>query len=160
MSDDDDRYWECIYCGEWDENIDHWRDCRKHPAKAEVAALHLERDEARRQLAGLLAIIHRDGGHYQGQHGTQKAVLDAVDLVLAERDRDCEGASWPQGGHWTREPADVEGEYLHRSWGDKAPKVFRLLVSMRPCEFSDYIHDPAYRWSTPLPPMPPVPEVE
>lgn len=36
-----------------------------------------------RQLADLLARIHRDGGHYQDEHGTDKAVKDA-DKIVAE----------------------------------------------------------------------------
>lgn len=32
-------------------------------------------------LGELLAIIHRDGGHYQGEYGTKKAVEDAIDIV-------------------------------------------------------------------------------
>ena len=36
-----------------------------------------DRDTARRWLGELLAIIHRDGGHYQAEHGNQKAVEDA-----------------------------------------------------------------------------------
>lgn len=36
-----------------------------------------DRDEARRQLGELLAIVHRDGGHYQSLHGDEKAVADA-----------------------------------------------------------------------------------
>lgn len=67
-------------------------------------------------------------------------------------------AAWPGEGHWTREPAEEEGEYLHRSWDDETPRIFRLLDGMRPCEFSDRLHDPAYRWSRPLPAMPPVEE--
>ncbi len=29
-------------------------------------------------LGELLAILHRDGGHYQSDHGTEKAVTDAI----------------------------------------------------------------------------------
>jgi len=33
-------------------------------------------------LGQLLAVIHRDGGHYQEKHGTEKAVYDAKDIVF------------------------------------------------------------------------------
>ena len=33
----------------------------------------------------LLAVIHRDGGHYEAEHGFDQAVKDAQALVLAER---------------------------------------------------------------------------
>ena len=36
-------------------------------------------------LARLLAVIHRDGGQYQHDHGTQKAVDDAITIIYAER---------------------------------------------------------------------------
>jgi len=32
-------------------------------------------------LNNLLAYIHRDGGHYQDKHGTEKAVADAIEKV-------------------------------------------------------------------------------
>lgn len=38
-------------------------------------------------LGELLATIHRDGGHYQIKHGTEKAVRDAIDIVLSMRAR-------------------------------------------------------------------------
>lgn len=37
------------------------------------------------QLFGLLAVIHRDDGSYREEHGTQKAVTDALAAVCAER---------------------------------------------------------------------------
>lgn len=33
----------------------------------------------------LLAVIHRDGGHYEQEHGTEQAITDAIDIVLQER---------------------------------------------------------------------------
>ena len=36
-------------------------------------------------LKELLAVIHRDGGHYVSKHGFDKAVSDAIDLVIEER---------------------------------------------------------------------------
>ncbi len=41
-------------------------------------------EAAQRQLGDLLAVIHRDGGHYQAEHGTEKAVADAL-RILPER---------------------------------------------------------------------------
>ena len=48
-----------------------------------------ERDEARRDLGEILAVIHRDGGHYTGEHGISKSVADAHATwaaVVRERD--------------------------------------------------------------------------
>jgi hypothetical protein len=44
--------------------------------KAALAALPEPMDEES-MLLNLLAVIHRDGGHYQAEHGTRKAVADA-----------------------------------------------------------------------------------
>lgn len=42
-------------------------------------------DLARRLLSELLAVIHRDGGHYEQTHGTEKAVADAMVTLATER---------------------------------------------------------------------------
>lgn len=52
-------------------------------------ALTNERDANAKWLGELLAVIHRDGGHYQSQHGDEKAVDEAhmiVARLLTERD--------------------------------------------------------------------------
>lgn len=67
------------------------------------ARLERERDELTRQheayvkmLGELLAVLHADGGHYRYEHGTEKAVADAItkyyELVkqLAEHKADAE----------------------------------------------------------------------
>lgn len=45
-------------------------------------------------LGELLAVIHGDGGHYQSEHGTEKATEDAIikiNLALMERiEKPCE----------------------------------------------------------------------
>lgn len=47
--------------------------------------LEVENAELATELGNLLAVIHRDGGQYQSQHGTAKAVADARDVVIALR---------------------------------------------------------------------------
>lgn len=37
------------------------------------------------QLGNLLAIIHRDGGHYESEHGTEKACADAMQRICDTR---------------------------------------------------------------------------
>lgn len=63
---------------EWlKSEVDHWKGASKEHAEART-----ERDE-------LLAVIHRDGGHYVGEHGVTKAVADAHATwaaVVQERD--------------------------------------------------------------------------
>ena len=54
-----------------------------------VRAMARERDEARRDLGEILAVIHRDGGHYTGEHGLSQSVADAHAtwaVVVRERD--------------------------------------------------------------------------
>lgn len=38
-----------------------------------------------RMLKGLLAIIHRDGGHYTEEHGLEKSYEDAIQIVANQR---------------------------------------------------------------------------
>lgn len=51
--------------------------------KAELEALREERTEA----GNLLAVIHRDGGHYTNAHGFKESIAKAVDEVLELRAR-------------------------------------------------------------------------
>lgn len=44
-----------------------------------------ESDFHESHLNDLLAVIHRDGGHYQEEHGTHKAVVDAIAVIHADR---------------------------------------------------------------------------
>jgi len=37
---------------------------------------------AKHLLSELLAVIHGDGGYYEGEHGTEKATRDAIKKVL------------------------------------------------------------------------------
>ncbi len=57
--------------------------------KSALAALPEPMDEES-MLLNLLAVIHRDGGHYQVEHGTRKAVADACKewqrlILIAEK---------------------------------------------------------------------------
>lgn len=54
-----------------------------------VRAMACERDEARRDLGAILAVIHRDGGHHTGEFGVSQSVADAHAtwaVVVRERD--------------------------------------------------------------------------
>lgn len=54
-----------------------------------VRAMARERDEARRDLGALLAVIHGDGGHHTGEFGVSQSVADAHAtwaVVVRERD--------------------------------------------------------------------------
>lgn len=42
-------------------------------------------DATEYRLGSLLAVIHRDGGHYQTEHGTEKACADAELAVHVQR---------------------------------------------------------------------------
>lgn len=44
-----------------------------------------------RSLSNLLAVIHRDGGHFQQEHGAQKSIEAAEKVVIGERS---EASEW------------------------------------------------------------------
>ena len=39
----------------------------------------------REAISNLLAVIHRDGGHYEAKHGLLKAIEDAEHIIVNER---------------------------------------------------------------------------
>ena len=41
-------------------------------------------NNTKHHLSNLLARIHRDGGHYEAEHGTERAAMDADFLVVAQ----------------------------------------------------------------------------
>lgn len=53
------------------------------PAVAVGSELYLHHAPIPEGLLDLLAIIHRDGGHYTDEHGIDKAINDAKDKVWA-----------------------------------------------------------------------------
>lgn len=59
---------------------------------AKLSSETAAREKAERRLGDLLAIIHRDGGHYTNAHGVAKSVEDAH-LVWADLTRKLEAAS-------------------------------------------------------------------
>mgnify|MGYP006277175229 CR=1 FL=1 len=65
-------------------------DSREPPHYAQQLAMQrYAAERANTALGNLLARIHRDGGHYQAQHGLEKALADAHNVVaslLAESD--------------------------------------------------------------------------
>jgi len=63
------------------ERLSEYASTSLAPALMRQAADMLEADAQR--LSNLLARIHRDGGHYEVEHGTDKAVADA-DLKVAQ----------------------------------------------------------------------------
>jgi len=60
-------------------DCDGHHDGSCHQRRIDVLRAALERAE--RDRNNLLARIHRDGGHYHQQHGTDKAVADAHEIV-------------------------------------------------------------------------------
>lgn len=50
-----------------------------------IAELTAERDDAHKDLGNLLAIIHRDGGHYAEEHGKSEAYDQAVAVCASYR---------------------------------------------------------------------------
>lgn len=52
--------------------------------KAERDEAIRTRDEIHHQLLNLLALAHRDGGHYVDEHGVEKSIADARDVMWRE----------------------------------------------------------------------------
>jgi hypothetical protein len=46
---------------------------------SQVAGLTEGAEKLRGHLGNLLAVVHGDGGHYEAEHGTDKAVVDALE---------------------------------------------------------------------------------
>ena len=42
---------------------------------------------AKHYLGELLAVIHGDGGHYQGIHGNEQATKDALEIIYTLRNQ-------------------------------------------------------------------------
>jgi hypothetical protein len=60
--------------------------------------------QEQRVLGGLLAIIHGDGGHYQAEHGTAKAVEDAITKWNALTQASRKSAPETEGNVFSRYP--------------------------------------------------------
>jgi len=60
--------------------------CPKHGTKDAdtIEALTAENARLREHLGELLATLHGDGGHYEAEHGTDKAVTDAIARYYAK----------------------------------------------------------------------------
>ena len=57
----------------------------EHDLWHQLQAAEGARRLAEQERGNLLAVIHRDGGHYISEHGLEKAQADAEAMVLAER---------------------------------------------------------------------------
>lgn len=73
-----------------DEGRTHYDGCyieRGHHncAITEIESLRAQLAVEQQAVGNLLAVIHRDGGHYQGEHGLAKACADAEAIVIADR---------------------------------------------------------------------------
>lgn len=64
-------------------------------ARAVTPASIADTARVKKQLSNLLARIHRDGGHYEVKHGTDKAVEDA-DLIVAKMNAAADTAEMSQ----------------------------------------------------------------
>lgn len=89
---------------------------------AKVERAEAGRDESRRHLGELLAVIHRDGGQYQAEHGAAKATQDALSKLSSLR---CE-------------LYDLRGEYeetaaLFGAWKQRAEQAESERDEAREC---------------------------
>lgn len=84
----------CVHCkgtGDGYCDADGWHDCEKCNGTGmkngvrEIQRLITLVNEKSTTLNNLLAVIHRDGGHYEQEHGSFKAGQDAEKLILGMR---------------------------------------------------------------------------
>ena len=106
--------------------------------RKQVAELKAERDEARRDLGEILAIIHRDGGHYTGEHGISKSVADAH-------------ATWAAVVR-EREEAQAELAFLRKEYGEAESGALtrdalelKLRVTEQQLDLAHKFHDVAVK---------------
>ena len=62
------------------------RYCPRCKYELENEMMWMPTDALKHALSNLLATIHHDGGHYEVKHGTLKAVEDAKESVIKERE--------------------------------------------------------------------------
>lgn len=87
---------------------------RVRDALERCLAAQMQRDEYLNVLGELLAVIHRDGGHYQEEHGLEKACVDAVDAIVARHE---------EGRH---EGAEAERARINRFLAESERRGYRI----------------------------------
>lgn len=114
-----------IFFGFHPDEDGHWVEW--HEAATRIAALEADA----KWLGELLAIIHRDGGHYQAQHGTEKAVNDAhllwADLMTRAEARAARAPAPAPGGavkSYYGEPISPTGDAADADLYTPAPPQF------------------------------------
>jgi len=80
------QYYEfqCTNCG-WIEkrysNCSRCRHCGMTIKRIRIPTKDEQFSTLQSHVSNLLAVIHRDGGHYESKHGTEKAVEDALKII-------------------------------------------------------------------------------
>jgi hypothetical protein len=73
----------CVGSGQWSDHA--CRFCNGKGVGSVFASPVTQEPQEASMLHDLLAVIHRDGGHYVAEHGLEKALADAHTLVLERR---------------------------------------------------------------------------
>lgn len=101
-------------------------DARRH-AENQAAK---DRD-ASRKLGNLLAVIYRDGGHYQNEHGTDKAIADAADafrqLIRYREDMVARVAELKKSAY---QPKGLPSDWAETDWivpNDEYQKIIAIV---------------------------------
>lgn len=68
----------CSECKQWFNGGISGRNC--YHCGAITGVRQPKARDVERMLRSLLAVIHRDGGHYAYEHGLEKATADAMQL--------------------------------------------------------------------------------
>jgi len=95
----------------------------------DLKALVAEDRALRNLLGGLLAVLHGDGGHYQSEHGTEKAVEDAKAKYYRKLKQ------------WDKETYDLRKKLEYYKLLHTLRKKAKLALNLRICGLRDQLRD-------------------
>lgn len=102
-------------------NLQQWA---QKTALEKAPSLINELEAASEHLGNLLAVIHGDGGHYQDEHGTAKAVADAeAKVVQWLASDDAKAAAYTE----LFAAADEALTLVMRKRGPRLPRLFNAV---------------------------------
>ncbi|HCF3885664.1 TPA: hypothetical protein NID48_005192 [Pseudomonas aeruginosa] len=105
-----------------------------------------ELETVAQQVGDLLAVIHRDGGHYQDEHGIAKAIIDAKEVVNQDR---IDLNEWQHAAETADSGAKKLADYAvqlegkiaskhpEQAGGDERAAFNRWIAEQQPCQGSD-----------------------
>lgn len=120
-------------------------NCKSYTCKQEREALQSENERLAASLSNLLARVHRDGGHYESEYGTDKACADA-DLIVAGLYARAEASAAVKVPTVVRQAADFTREDLGPD-GTNYPHVRAMLAFIESLTTQPATPQEAEAWS-------------